>query len=165
MITISEATARDFKTIQEIVHITWPHTYGGIISDAQIAYMLDLMYSEGALSENLNQKKHRFLLATENSDCLGFASFEHNYNNEKGTHLHKLYVLPEAQGLGVGKLLMDAVENSAKENHSIFISLFVNKFNKAIAFYQKNDFKIVSEVCLEIGQGYVMDDYKMEKQL
>ena len=60
---------------------------------------------------------------------------------------------------------MEAVENVAINNHSVAISLFVNKYNTAITFYQKKGFKIVSEVCLEIGKGYVMDDYAMEKEL
>jgi GNAT superfamily N-acetyltransferase len=165
MITISKATASDFNTIRAIAYKTWPPTYGKILTKEQLDYMLGMFYSDETLSKNLNEKAHHFILATENKNCLGFASYEHNFDNKNKTHLHKLYVLPEAQGKGAGDLLIQAVENNAKNNHSEAISLFVNKFNTAITFYQKKGFKIVSEVCLEIGKGYVMDDYAMEKEL
>jgi hypothetical protein len=36
MITISEATSKDFKTIREIAYKTWPDVYGEILSAAQL---------------------------------------------------------------------------------------------------------------------------------
>ena len=65
----------------------------------------------------------------------------------------------------MGKLLIQEVEKRAKENNDETISLNVNRFNKAYLFYLKNGFQIIAEEDLEIGQGYLMEDYKMEKQL
>jgi ribosomal protein S18 acetylase RimI-like enzyme len=62
-------------------------------------------------------------------------------------------------------LLIDAVVNSAKENHSKIVSLNVNRFNKACTFYQKMGFEITGEKDIELDYGYVMEDYIMEKQL
>ncbi len=73
--------------------------------------------------------------------------------------------MPEAQGKGTGKLLIDTVEKLAKENHSTCISLNVNQFNKALSFYQKIGFEIVAEENIELDYGYLMEDYVMEKQL
>jgi ribosomal protein S18 acetylase RimI-like enzyme len=165
MLLLAEAAIEDFKTIREIAYKSWPSTYGSILSKEQIDYMLDLFYSEETLLENLNQKGHRFLLVNEGEVCLGFASYEHNYLNQKCTRLHKIYLLPEAQGKGAGKLLIDAVENLAKENQSTTISLNVNKFNKAISFYKKIGFEVVSEEEILLEHGYKMEDYKMEKKL
>ncbi len=127
--------------------------------------MLDLFYSEETLLENLNEKGHRFLLVNEGEVCLGFTSYENNYLNQKCTRLHKIYLLPEAQGNGAGKLLIDTVENLAKENQSTTISLNVNKFNNAISFYKKIGFEVVSEEEILLEHGYKMEDYKMEKKL
>lgn len=165
MLLLAEAAIEDFKTIREIAYKSWPSTYGSILSKEQIDYMLDLFYSEETLLENLNEKGHRFLLVNEGEVCLGFASYEHNYLNQKCTRLHKIYLLPEAQGKGAGKLLIDAVENLAKENQSTTISLNVNKFNKAISFYKKIGFEVVSEEEILLEHGYKMEDYKMEKKL
>jgi diamine N-acetyltransferase len=165
MITISQATVVDITTIQEIAHKTWPIAYGQILSTAQLDYMLEMMYSNETLNDNLTNKGHHFLLANEGSICLGFASCEHQYLGKSTTRLHKLYLLPESQGKGIGKLLLDRIVILAKENHSDIISLNVNKSNKAFAFYKKMGFEIVDEEILEIGNGFVMDDYKMEKRL
>jgi ribosomal protein S18 acetylase RimI-like enzyme len=165
MLLLAEAAIQDFKTIREIAYKSWPSTYGSILSKEQIDYMLDLFYSEQALLENLNQKGHRFLLVNEGEVCLGFASYEHNYLNQKCTRLHKIYLLPEAQGKGAGKLLIEAVENLAKENQSVVVSLNVNKFNTAISFYKKIGFEVVSEEEILLEHGYKMEDYKMEKKL
>ncbi|WP_269242661.1 GNAT family N-acetyltransferase [Flavobacterium limnophilum] len=164
MTTIYEATVEDFETIRSIAHTTWPVTYGEILSKEQLDYMLDKMYSDAALMDNLN-KGHHFLLAKEDSVCLGFASFEHHYLNEKCTRLHKIYLLPETQGKGLGKLLLERIVVLAKENHSDRISLNVNRFNKACAFYKKMGFEVVGQEDLDIGNGYLMEDYKMELKI
>lgn len=165
MITISKATTTDIPIIQEIAYKTWPVAYGQILSSAQLDYMLEMMYSSETLNDNINNKSHLFLLAKDASIALGFASCEHHYLDKNTTRLHKLYLLPEAQGKGIGKLLLDRVVFLAKENHSDIISLNVNKFNKAFSFYKKMGFDIVAEEDLEIGNGYLMEDYKMELKI
>jgi len=165
MITISKATITDIPIIQEIAYKTWPVAYGQILSTAQLDYMLEMMYSSETLNENITNKGHLFLLAKGSSSCLGFASCEHRYLDKNTTRLHKLYLLPEAQGKGIGKLLLDEVIFLAKENHSEKLSLNVNKFNKAFIFYKKMGFEIVAEEDLEIGNGYLMEDYKMELKI
>ncbi|NDP28316.1 MAG: GNAT family N-acetyltransferase [Flavobacterium sp.] len=164
MITISQATSKGIPIIQEIAHTTWPNAYGSILSNAQLDYMLDLMYSEESLLQQLNTKR-LFFLAYEDDVCLGFTSCENNYLNNKVTRIHKIYILPEAQGKGVGKLLIDKVITLAKENQSEVISLNVNKFNKAVSFYKKVGFEIVAEEDLDIGNGFLMEDYKMELKI
>lgn len=164
MIRLFEATTQDLKTIQEIAYQTWPATYGKILSKEQLNYMLSQFYSEESLKNNV-QNGHHFLLAKEDNIALGFVSYEHNYKQEPVTRIHKIYILPQTQGKGIGKLLIDAVEDLAKENHSVALSLNVNRFNKALTFYQKIGFEIIGEEDIEIGRGYLMEDYKMEKKL
>jgi GNAT superfamily N-acetyltransferase len=165
MTTISEATVEDLETIREIAHKTWPVAYGEILSKAQLDYMLENMYSKATLIDNLTNKGHHFILVKEDEICLGFASFEHHYLNEKCTRLHKIYLLPETQGKGLGKLLLERIMALAKENHSTTISLNVNRFNKAYAFYKKIGFEVVAEEDIEIGLGYLMEDYRMEMKI
>ncbi|SEA30538.1 L-amino acid N-acyltransferase YncA [Flavobacterium gillisiae] len=165
MITISEATSKDFKTIREIAYKTWPDVYGEILSAAQLEYMLKAFYSVDVLRDNATNNGHHFILASEGEVCLGFASFQHDYLNDKVTRLHKIYLLPEAQGKGVGKLLIDSVIDYAKKNHAKILSLNVNRFNKALTFYQKLGFEIVGKEDIELDHGYLMEDYMLEKQL
>lgn len=165
MITIVTATTNDYQTIQNIAHQTWPIAYGEILSRAQLDYMLEAFYNEDALKDSVLNKGHRFVLAKEGEETLGFASYEHNYNQKQQTKIHKIYILPQTQGKGIGKILIDFIENIAKENNAIELSLNVNRFNKALSFYQKLGFEVVEEVNIELDYGYLMEDYVMEKKL
>jgi GNAT superfamily N-acetyltransferase len=165
MISISEAKPTDFPVIREIAQISWPVAYGSFISKAQLDYMLDKFYSDAALNDNLNTKNHRFLLAKENENCLGFASYESNYLEEKIVRLHKIYLLPETQGKGVGKLLISEIEKIAHQLNHHAISLNVNRYNKAFNFYTKIGFECIGEEDIELDFGFLMEDFKMLKKL
>ena len=165
MIVISEANSSDFNTIREIAYTTWPDTYGAIISKEQLDYMLDKFYSDATLNDNLINKNHYFLLAKENNNCLGFASYEPDYLGDKIVRLHKIYLLPEAQGKGVGKLLISEIEKIANQLNQIGISLNVNRFNSAFDFYTKIGFECIGEEDIELDFGYLMEDFKMLKKI
>lgn len=165
MITISKATISDIKQIQNIVHITWPITYGEILSKEQLDYMLDLFYSDEALIDQYNKKEQLFYMIYEGETNLGFIGIEHDYNGEALTKIHKIYLLPETQGKGIGKKVIDEIEKLALDNNSTALILNVNRFNTALGFYKKIGFEVVDEVNIDIGNGYLMEDYVMEKQL
>ena len=163
MITISEAVSSDIKTIQEIAYKTWPITYGEILSEAQLKYMLDMFYSEDALTAQFDKKEQLFYVITEQDLTLGFIGIEHNYENGNITKIHKIYILPETQGKGIGKTAIEAVQKFALENNSASVILNVNRFSKALSFYERMGFKVIDEVNIEIGNGYLMEDFVMEK--
>jgi ribosomal protein S18 acetylase RimI-like enzyme len=165
MITISEAGLGDIKIIQEITNITWPITYGEILSQEQLDYMLGLFYSDEALAKQIENKEQLFYLILDSESTIGFIGIEHNYKNEAITKIHKIYLLPETQGKGYGKIVFDSIEKLALENNSSALSLNVNRFNTALNFYKKIGFEIKETVDIEIGNGYLMEDYVMGKRL
>lgn len=165
MITISEAAINDIKQIQNIVHITWPITYGEILSKEQLDYMLDLFYSDEALTLQYNKKEQLFYMIYEDEMNLGFIGIEHNYNSKALTKIHKIYLLPETQGKGIGKKVIDEIGILALNNNSKTLLLNVNRFNSALGFYKKIGFEVIDEVNIEIGNGYLMEDYVMAKPL
>ncbi|OYZ02741.1 MAG: hypothetical protein B7Y37_02885 [Sphingobacteriia bacterium 28-36-52] len=158
------ATLNDIPVIQQIAYHTWPSTYGGIISEAQIKYMLDLMYSTESLIQQM-AKGHQFYLfekeqpATSENEVLGFASVS---NESAGVFkLNKLYIVPTAQKTGAGKALLSAVKGYALQNGGKELILQVNKQNPAIEFYKRQGLSILSENIFELEKGFVMDDYIM----
>lgn len=165
MINIIEASGKDIPTIQKIARATWHNTYSEILSSEQSEYMLNMMYSTDALKEQIEKKSHHFLLAIKNGEYLGYISYELNYENSNKTKIHKLYILPQNHGTGLGKTLIDHVEEIAISNKNKAILLDMNKQNKAIKFYNKIGFEIVDKKCNDIGNGYVMDDYIFEKKI
>ena len=139
----------------------WPVAYGEILSKAQLDYMIDKFYNETALRE-LIQKGHVFYLAQDdNEKYVGFVSYEITSEPNK-TIIHKFYVLPETQGTGLGRHFFELVKEKVIENNQKAVFLNVNKYNKALFFYEKLGFTIVKDEVIDIGNGYVMDDYVME---
>ena len=165
MISIQNNTDENFIAIRAIAKEVWPIAYGAILSQEQSDYMMEMMYSIPSLQNQANDKGHRFILATENEITVGFAAYEFNYNKKPKTKIHKIYILPNQQGKGIGKDLIDFIENKAKERHQKALILNVNKNNIAIRFYERIGFSISLEEVIDIGNGYVMDDYVMEKSI
>ena len=160
MTEIREATHTDVGLIIELAKRTWPSAYLEIIGQAQIDYMLDKMYNETELSSQMTNG-HIFLIAEQNHQALGFAGFSIADADSHTYKLHKLYVLSEMQGMGLGKKLVDEVLKMVSAGRGKFLVLNVNKSNKACYFYEKLGFKIIEEVKVDIGGGYFMDDYVM----
>lgn len=168
MIKIEKVTKRDivkFEIVRAIAQETWPITYGAILSSNQLEYMFDMMYSTKSLLEQAAMKNLQFILIKVENKYLGFASYEIDCMGTNKTKVHKIYVVPSAQGNGIGKQLIDFIALESQKQHEIAIVLNVNKFNKAIHFYTKIGFTKVKEEVIAIGHGYVMDDYVMERML
>jgi ribosomal protein S18 acetylase RimI-like enzyme len=165
MVVIENNTDADFTDVRAIANEVWPKTYGSILSQAQLDYMMDMMYSVEALQMQANEKNHHFILAKANNVSVGFASYEFEANATDKTKIHKIYVLSSQQGKGTGKILLDFIANEAKSQNNSAVFLNVNKYNSAQFFYTKLGFEITEEVVIDIGQGYIMDDYVMEKKI
>ena len=161
---IREATLADIPIIRSIARATWPVVYKEIISSGQITYMLELMYSGSSLEAQFGNG-HRFFLAVDVDAVLGFAGYEVHYNGTSSTRLHKLYALPSAQGQGVGRNLLHAVGSAALAAGNAAIELNVNRSNPALEFYRRKGFQVLRDEVIDIGEGYVMDDHVMLKQL
>lgn len=151
-------------TIRSIAHSTWPVAYARILSPEQLAYMLERMYSETALQQQM-EHGHVFFILEQGGSPIGFASFEHAAAPNNGARLHKLYVLPIAQGRGAGNFLLEAVHSAVKENGGKTVDLNVNRSNPAIGFYERCGYAVLREEVLDIGHGFVMDDFVMRKTL
>jgi diamine N-acetyltransferase len=158
---IKKAIKEDIATIQQLAETIWPEAYGKIISAAQLRYMLDLIYSETALIAQI-EKGHQFILAIEKNEAIGFASFSPKNEIEPATfRLHKIYVLPNVPTKGIGSFLLSYVCNESVQQSATLLELNVNKYNPAIQFYLKKGFTVLKDEAIDIGEGYVMDDYVM----
>ncbi|WP_291131355.1 GNAT family N-acetyltransferase [Flavobacterium sp. UBA7682] len=165
MIVIENNSDSNFTDVRAIANEVWPKTYGSILSQAQLDYMMNMMYSIEALQWQANEKQHHFIVAKENNISVGFASYEFDYNRTKKTKIHKIYVLSTQQGKGTGKVLLDYIADEAKSQNNTAVFLNVNKYNSAQHFYKKLGFDIIEEEVIDIGSGYVMDDFVMEKEI
>ena len=163
---IVRAKEEHLPAISELAGVIWRTCYPGIITHAQIDYMLARMYSLDVLRDEIRSQGIRYNLLLVDGKPTGFASY--GPTAEPGLmKLHKLYLLPEKHGRGLGSRLLQHVEREVRAGGAgRRLILSVNKRNaKAIAAYQRNGFVTADSVVMDIGGGFVMDDYIMAKEL
>lgn len=161
---IIEASKDHISVIQSLSDKIWPQTFHEILTQEQITYMMDMMYSQSSLEKQLDNF-HHYLLVEDEGEYLGYLSYELNYKASNLTKVHKIYVLPSLQGKGVGRFLIEHAGRIAQANNNIELSLNVNRFNKAIDFYTKLGFEVICSEDIDIGNGFLMQDYVMNKKL
>lgn len=161
-----KATEKDIPLIQDLAKRSWENAYAEILSKEQMEYMLNTMYSDSAISEHLkNPNYHYYLVFDENLNSYdGFLGYENHYENQT-TKLHRIYLVPESKGKGLGKKTLEFLNEKVKESGNSRIVLNVNKQNSAKNFYESQGYKVYEDTVIDVGSGFVMDDYLMEKDL
>lgn len=159
MFKIRTATAADIPLIRDLTYRVWPQTYRSILTEAQIDYMLEMMYSVASLEKQL-QDGAVFLVVYEGDIPVGFASYQETA--PALFKLHKIYILPSQQGKGTGRFVIDHVLRIIRQAGGRALQLQVNRNNPAKSFYEKLGFTAVDEINLDIGNGFYMNDYIME---
>lgn len=162
---VVRATEADLPTIAKLAGVIWRAYYPGIITQAQIDYMLARMYALDTMRREIRGERVCYDLLLVEERPSGFASY--GPEPEPGlVKLHKLYLLAELHGRGLGSRLLEHVEHEIRAAGARRLILSVNKRNtQAIAAYQRNGFVIAESVVTDIGGGFVMDDYIMAKEL
>lgn len=164
MTTIIQADHSHTSLIREIAEKCWWPAYGKILPEGQIRFMLDNLYAEKNIREQLESGSQTYLLGYESDKAVGFASFAPRVENPDIVKLHKLYILPEVWGSGWGSLLIKEVERMTVEEGKNTLELNVNRSNSAKNFYEKIGFSVVYEEDIPIGEFW-MNDFVMRKKL
>jgi GNAT superfamily N-acetyltransferase len=151
----------DVEAVQALARRIWHAHYPGIISVAQIEYMLDERYRPEVVRAELARDDVWWELATIAGDAIGFSSCLRS-GAPGEMKLDKLYVLQAWQGHGVGRRLLERVIERCRSLACPRLVLAVNKRNSSsIAAYERWGFRIEQAVTKDIGGGFVMDDYVM----
>lgn len=155
-------TPEQIQTVAALADEIWHQHYATILSPNQIDYMVALYQSPKALTEQL-QSGYRYLLANVDGKDCGFCGFHREEENGK-MFISKIYIEQEYRHRGIAKSFVQQVIDQSKGLKSVYLT--VNKFNTgSIAAYQHLGFVTVDAIVSDIGNGYVMDDYVMEKTL
>ncbi len=161
--SIRDATLEDINSIGFLAQQIWPSTYEAILKPGQVGYMLNLIYSPSALRRQIMEESHHFLILEEDEEPKGFADYSRIV--EPGIcKLHKLYIMPGRQGKGLGKAILDFIGAEIRTRGARVLQLNCNRDNIiARDFYKRMGFSVIGEEDIDIGQGYFMNDFIMEK--
>ena len=159
-VSFMRAGKEDIPALQSLARLIWKEAYSAILSDDQIKYMLELMYSGKVITRELFSGVVWDIIVDNNNTC-GFLSYA--FGEDNSVKLSKSYIEKEARGKSVAAESINRVLRYAEDNGKKSVFLTVNKNNKrAIRAYEKNGFTITDSVITDIGNGFVMDDYIME---
>ena len=165
MLQIIRAGSMHLPAIHDLANVIWPDTFREILSAEQITYMLNLMYNIEVLMELQKKKDHQFLLAILKDEPVGFAFYHPKENYPSISRLSKIYLLSYHQRKGIGKKIIDYICKELVAGGFSLLELNVNRNNKALGFYEKLGFEIAGEEDIDIGQGYFMNDYILQRRL
>ena len=170
-ITLTPVVEPEFVMVRELAGTIWRQHYAGIITTAQIDYMLAGRFSDEALREHIQAADRWLKVLRISGTPVGYCGYElASLGGDEGVSadmkLGQLYVLESNRGMGLGRFMLGHIEQRARDlsRHSLWLQ--VNKKNAgAIAFYRAAGFRIVREAVFDIGGGFVMDDYLMAKRV
>ncbi|MFD1095588.1 GNAT family N-acetyltransferase [Salegentibacter chungangensis] len=159
-IIVPAKTQTDFKIIEHLANRIWTEHYTPIIGKDQVSYMLQKFQSAAAIEDQVQNGMVYYLLIYEDKE-VGYFSFS---RQEGALFLSKIYVLNSLRGRGIGSATISFLEKQAKKLDLHKIKLTVNRFNSSsIKAYEKMGFKNVGTTVQDIGGGFVMDDFILEK--
>lgn len=163
-IRFHKAEEKDTELIRELAEKSWRAAYVKILSEQQIDYMLAEMYSVAEISSHFKNPNYHYFLIYVEEIPVGFLGFENQYETLT-TKLHRLYLIPESKGKGIGKSALHFLKKTVAEAGDNRIILNVNKNNPAKSIYESQGYEVYEEAVISIGSGFMMDDYLLEYNL
>ncbi len=154
----------DVEAVAALAREIWHAHYPGIISTAQIEYMLAQRYDPAVIRAELSQADLWWFVLRMNGELVAYMALQKE--RDAALKIDKLYVRPDLQRRGCGGRLIAQAETLARREGCRELELAVNRNNtKAIAAYRKHGFTVREATVKDIGGGFVMDDYWMVKKV
>lgn len=155
--------AEQIAWVAKLAAEIWREHYASIIGRAQVEYMLDKFQSAHAIAAQIDSG-HEYFLIESNGELAGYAAVVAE-QAEQRLFLSKLYVRNSTRRAGVARSVLQVLETLGKARGLQQIYLTVNKQNPALQAYLRLGFANTGPVVADIGGGFVMDDYRMEKTI
>lgn len=159
-ITVRKASTDDAVLIESLAKIIWNQHYTPIIGKDQVDYMLKKFQSNAAVKSDI-KNGYTYYIAYLDGKPQGYCAIK----IDDGVFLSKFYVLKEARGKGVGKAMLRSVKDYSIQHGAKRIWLTCNKHNSTLDIYKNLGYEVTKSIVADIGNGYVMDDYVLEKKL
>lgn len=162
MVEIKLFENRDLSTLLSVGKASFSAAYAQVLSADQIDFMLQKSYTETGILKAIAGGQVFYLLL-EQGHIKGFMAVQDQAQKDL-LRIEKLYLLPETQGKGYGRLLIEYAIELAQSLGLDKLELNVNRKNKAYFFYLKLGFEKIASVDIPY-YGFILDDYIMQRSL
>jgi len=160
-------TPEALATVATLAHEIWYEFYVPLIGRTQVDYMVGKFQNAAAMQSQIDQGYEYFLVQQTDTDGkareIGYCAVQEQAGG--ALFLSKFYLLKSTRGSGTGRKCMEFIEGLARRRRLSLLWLTVNKGNPSVQAYQRLGFRIAADLVMDIGGGFVMDDYRMEKTL
>lgn len=156
-------TAEETAEVARLAGEIWREYYVSIITMEQIDYMIEKFQSVQAITEQIFNQGYEYYIIRSDGSAAGYISAR---PAEGKLFLSKFYISKEYRGRSYASQALAFLEKLCKDRGLSHIWLTVNRHNESsIAVYEKKGFRTVREQIADIGNGFVMDDFIMEKEI
>ena len=157
-------TRPQIAEVANLAREIWEEHYVPIIGPEQVAYMLGKFQSAKAIAAQL-AGGYEYYTASHQGKIEGYVAVVPDQDNGTAM-LSKIYVRKSARGHGFGRAMLEFAEALCRERGIRALWLTVNKNNRSsLAWYKRLGFKNAGSIIQDIGGGFVMDDYRLEKTI
>lgn len=152
----------DIQNIAVLADEIWHEYFPFILSKEQINYMVEKFQSQNAMKHQIEQEGYIYYKVLADHELIGYFAVRED-KGDKALFLSKLYLHQSCRGNGYGTRVFQYLKDFCFNHKLDKIWLTVNKYNEnTINAYLKKGFVITDTRVLDIGNGYIMDDYIME---
>jgi ribosomal protein S18 acetylase RimI-like enzyme len=158
---IPVTSASQVAEVANMARVVWNEYYVQLIGQAQVDYMVARFQTAEAMQAQIDSGYEYFQIRQAGAN-IGYAAIRHDAPDAR-LFISKLYLLAAHRKHGAGRQALALIEQVARERHATQVWLTVNKGNPSVRAYERLGFTIAEAIVMDIGGGYVMDDYRMEK--
>ena len=163
MLNLRPASSSDIPELASLASGIWHEYFPCILTEGQIDYMVGMFQSEHAMREQVSGKGYRYYFLVDGGTVVGYTGLVPEGDR---LFISKLYLRKESRGKGLGSQALKLIFELCQREGFGSAYLTVNRNNSvAIRAYERNGFVTVRTQVADIGNGYVMDDFVMEKKL
>ena len=154
-------TDEALKEISVLADEIWHEHFTPIIGEKQVDYMLEKFQSYQAIANQVKEDGYEYFQFLYDGEEAGYLAIK---EEPERLFLSKIYVKKSFRGRKIASQAIRFLADRCREKGVSAIWLTVNRENKnSIAAYETMGFVRTKEQKADIGNGFYMDDYIMEK--
>lgn len=153
MVKIKTATKADIDVLAILGRQTWDESHGHYIEDKNdVLKYLNENFSISKTKQDIENLKNLFYIIYADDLPVGYAklglnAIQESVASQNNCRLERIFILNDFIPLKIGRQLLTFVEEQAKalQLDTMWLTVYI-KNNRAIRFYEKNEFENVGEL-------------------